>query len=113
MPFTDSPQDDVELIIRRKDEELAAAKDKIEDLDQQVADQKMVIDAQQAFIAKLVEMTTYHSQRIEEFEARMEVQENRADELERKAEDLAQQVDWIRRRLFGLNDYRDAGDFIC
>ena len=65
MPLTDPDnhdQQDIRLALRRKDEEIAAAKAKIQAQAQVIDDQATVIATQKAFIDRLVEQVTYHEQ---------------------------------------------------
>ena len=113
MPTDNSDQYDVELMLRQKDAEIAEARAKIQSQAQLIADQETVIAAQKALIGNLIERVTYHGQRIEEIEAQIELQSERADKLEARAEELEQQVAWIRRRIFVINDSPGPSDAVC
>ena len=116
MPLTDPDNPDpqeIELALRWKDDEIAAGKVKIEVQAQVIDDQATVIAAQKAFIDRLVEQTVYHEQCINEIRERMVTQDIRAGELERRADELSQQVEWIRRRIFATNDDGRLTDSIC
>lgn len=113
MPSNDPNWHEVELIIRQKDSEIAAGKAKIEAQAQLISDQETVMAAQKALIAKMIEQTAYHGQRIKEFEERLGLQQTQADRLEQQAEELSRQVEWIRRRIFILTDPQIPNDSIC
>ena len=113
MPSNNPEQDEIELIIRQKDAEIAAAQAKIQAQAQLIADQETVIAAQKAMIANLIERVTYHERAIKEIEAQIGLQSKRADKLEERAEELEQQVEWIRRRIFVIDDGRGSNDAIC
>ena len=95
-----------------KDDEIAAGNAKIKAQSQVINDQARVIAAQKAFIDTLIETTVYHGQRIIEFEERIAIQERRADQLECRADELSQQIEWIRQLIF-INDGPRLDDFIC